>query len=101
MSSAECCQPSEKTVPRDDKAKLIARVNRIAGQVNGVGRMLDEDRYCVDVLTQIAAAKSALDALALQLLERHARGCVSSAITQGDGANAIAELLEVIRKLRG
>jgi len=100
MSSAECCQESHKTVIREDKAKLVARLKRISGQVGGITRMVEEDRYCVDILTQVAAAKSALDALALQLLESHARGCVSSAIREGDGEAAIAELVDVIKKIR-
>lgn len=56
--------------------KLKARVNRIAGQVAGVQRMLDEDRYCVDVLNQIAAVRSALDALGIEVLSAHLESCV-------------------------
>ena len=61
-------------VPRNGAAK---RLNRIEGQVRGIGRMIDDDRYCVDVLTQVSAVQAALDALALQLLEHHLHGCVS------------------------
>jgi DNA-binding FrmR family transcriptional regulator len=60
--------------------------------------MIDEDRYCVDVLTQIAAVQSALDALARKLLEHHLHGCVAQAVRSGDGAAAIDEALAVIRK---
>ena len=56
--------------------KLVARVKRIAGQVAGVERMLDEKRYCVDILNQIAAVRSALDALGVELLTRHLESCV-------------------------
>lgn len=56
--------------------KIKARVNRIAGQVAGIQRMVDEDRYCVDVLNQIAAVRSALDALGIELLSRHLECCV-------------------------
>ena len=56
--------------------KLRTRVNRIAGQVAGVQRMIDEDRYCVDVLHQIAAVRSALDSLGVELLTRHLESCV-------------------------
>src|SRR4051812_13117580 len=56
--------------------KVRTRVNRIAGQVAGIGRMIDEDRYCVDVLHQIAAVRSALDALGVELLTRHLESCV-------------------------
>lgn len=56
--------------------QIKARVNRIAGQVNGIGRMVDEGRYCIDILNQIAAARSALDALGVALLTRHLEHCV-------------------------
>ncbi|HJZ91645.1 MAG TPA: metal-sensitive transcriptional regulator [Gemmataceae bacterium] len=58
------------------RKKLLTRVNRIAGQVVGVQRMVDEDRYCVDVLHQIAAIRSALDSLGVELLTRHLESCV-------------------------
>ena len=58
------------------RKKRTARMNRIAGQVAGVQRMIDEDRYCVDVLHQIAAVRSALDSLGVELLTRHLESCV-------------------------
>jgi DNA-binding FrmR family transcriptional regulator len=57
--------------------KLLTRANRIAGQVAGVQRMLQEDRYCVDILHQIAAVRSALDSLGVELLTRHLESCVA------------------------
>ena len=60
--------------------------------------MVEDDRYCVDVLIQVAAVQSALDALARKLLEHHLHGCVKHAIRSGDGDAAIAEALAVIRK---
>jgi DNA-binding FrmR family transcriptional regulator len=82
--------------PRKDA--LMKRLNRIEGQVRGVARMIEEDRYCVDILTQISALRSALDAVAMQLLEDHTQGCVKTAIRSGDGEAAIAELMAVVRK---
>ncbi|MGN2391906.1 metal-sensitive transcriptional regulator [Pelomicrobium sp. G1] len=76
----------------------MKRLNRIEGQVRGVARMIEEDRYCVDILIQISALRSALDAVAMQLLEDHTQGCVKTAIRSGDGEAAIAELMEVVRK---
>lgn len=58
------------------KKKVKGRINRISGQVNGVSRMIDEDRYCVDILNQIAAVRSALDALGVELLTNHIEGCM-------------------------
>ncbi len=57
-------------------APLTARVNRVAGQVAGIGRMIEDERYCVDILNQIAAARSALDALGVEILTRHLESCV-------------------------
>jgi len=84
-------------VPRNDRAALAARLKRIEGQVRGVARMVDDDRYCIDVITQVSAVRAALDALALQLLEGHLHGCVHHAIESGDGQRAIDESIEVIR----
>jgi DNA-binding FrmR family transcriptional regulator len=58
------------------RKKIRARVNRINGQINGVGKMIDEDRYCLDILDQIAAVRSALDALGVELLTSHLETCV-------------------------
>jgi CsoR family transcriptional regulator, copper-sensing transcriptional repressor len=85
-------------VARTDGAALTKRINRIEGQVRGIGKMLAEDRYCIDVLTQVSAVQAALDALALQLLEHHLHGCVQHAVKSGDGDRAIDEALTVIRK---
>jgi DNA-binding FrmR family transcriptional regulator len=59
-----------------ERKKVKARVNRIAGQVNGIQRMIDEDRYCVDILNQISAVRSALDALGVEMLTSHIESCV-------------------------
>ena len=90
--------PAHPLVARANKTGLGKRLNRIEGQVRGIGRMIDEDRYCIDVLTQVSAVQSALDALALQLLEHHLHGCVQHAVKSGEGDRAIEEALGVIRK---
>lgn len=79
-------------------AAVLKRLNRIAGQVRGVTGMVEQGRYCVDILTQIAAIQSALDAVAMQLLEHHTHGCVQSAIRSGHGDESIAELMEVVKR---
>ena len=83
---------------RSHDVALGKRINRIEGQVRGIGGMLVDGRYCIDILTQVSAVQSALDALALQLLEHHLHGCVQSAVKSGDGDAAIDEALAVIRK---
>jgi CsoR family transcriptional regulator, copper-sensing transcriptional repressor len=69
--------------PGRDKVK--ARLSRIAGQVAGLQKMVDEDRYCVDILTQLAAVRSALDAVGVQLLTDHVEHCVAGAHEHGGG----------------
>jgi len=91
-------RPAHPLVARGNKTGLAKRLNRIEGQVRGIGRMIDEDRYCIDVLTQVSAVQSALDALALQLLEHHLHGCVQHAVRSGEGDRAMEEALGVIRK---
>mgnify|MGYP001608863112 CR=1 FL=1 len=88
-----------RRVVQPHKALLLARLNRIEGQVRGVASMIEQDRYCVDVLTQISAIQSALDSAALQLLKDHTQGCVRAAIKSGQGEHAIEELMQVVRKL--
>ncbi|MDE2360441.1 MAG: metal-sensitive transcriptional regulator, partial [Betaproteobacteria bacterium] len=71
-----CAHPAHPAVARPAEAAkaLATRINRIEGQIRGIGRMIEEDRYCVDILTQVAAVQSALDALGLKLLEHHLHG---------------------------
>ena len=68
----------------DDKQALLARLRRAEGQVRGIARMVDEDAYCIDILTQISATTAALESVALGLLEDHLRHCVVDAARQGD-----------------
>jgi DNA-binding FrmR family transcriptional regulator len=89
---------SAARVAQPHRAALLRRLNRISGQVRGVAGMIEEERYCVDVLTQIAAIRSALDAVAMQLLEDHAHGCVHSAIRAGRGNEAVDEFMAVVKR---
>ncbi|WP_034639343.1 metal-sensitive transcriptional regulator [Chitinilyticum aquatile] len=84
---------------RANKDALIKRINRINGQVSAVGRMIDEDRYSIDILHQVTAARNALDALSLQLLEEHARLSVEAAIGSKKSDAAVEEVLKVVRQL--
>ncbi|MCO7202388.1 metal-sensitive transcriptional regulator [Microbacterium sp. CnD16-F] len=67
----------------DDKQALLARLRRAEGQVRGIARMVDEDAYCIDILTQVSAATKALESVALTLLEDHLGHCVAQATAQG------------------
>jgi DNA-binding FrmR family transcriptional regulator len=79
-----------------DKDALINRLHRIEGQVRGIERMVSEERYCIDILTQISAATTALDTLALKLLEGHVNSCVANALASGDEEAAAAKSKELI-----
>ena len=81
------------------RRKVTARVNRIGGQVAGIRRMIDEDKYCVDVVTQVAAIQAALDKVSLGLLDGHIRGCVREEIRSGGGEDKVDELLEVMDRV--
>ncbi|WP_028448964.1 MULTISPECIES: metal-sensitive transcriptional regulator [Chitinibacter] len=86
---------------RENKDQLIKRLNRIVGQVSGITRMIEEDRTSSEVLNQVAAARSALDALALILLEQQTQDCIAQALKAGKADAAVADLLQVIKKVRG
>ncbi len=85
----------------DKKAAVQQRLRRVEGQVRGVQRMVDDDAYCVDVLTQISAATKALQAVALELLDQHLAHCVADAIGEGGTAaeEKIAEASAAIARL--
>jgi DNA-binding FrmR family transcriptional regulator len=84
---------------KSHKAQVQARLRRIEGQIRGVQKMVDENRYCIDVLTQVGAAKAALDAVALLLLQDHTEHCVVEAIQAGDGSQKVRELNEAVERL--
>ena len=84
-----------------DKAALVKRLHRIEGQVRGIERMVEDDRYCIDVLTQIAAVSTALESLAFRILDEHVNHCVAGALASGDEDDArtkTEELLEAVRR---
>ena len=82
-----------------DKDRLIKRLARVEGQVRGVARMVEEDRYCIDVLTQISAVQAALDKVALGLLDDHTRHCVVGAQDAGLRDARTEELLAAVARL--
>src|SRR4051812_27677462 len=84
------------TAKKDDVGK---RLRRVEGQVRGIARMVEEDAYCIDVLTQVSAATKALEAVALGLLEDHLHHCVAEAIAAGGGEEKITEAAAAVRRL--
>lgn len=84
-----------------DKENYARRLRRIEGQVRGIGKMIDEDKYCIDVLTQISAVTSALQSVALGLLDEHLNHCVSHAVAEGgdEAERKLAEASAAIARL--
>ena len=84
-----------------DKAKVLARLRRVEGQVHAISQMVEDDKYCIDILTQIAASNSALKAVALLLLDDHLAHCVRSATQQGGDVaeEKLTEASQAIKRL--
>ncbi|MBR2930158.1 MAG: metal-sensing transcriptional repressor [Clostridia bacterium] len=95
---AECCKKRKKLREPDEMRALENRLKRIEGQVRGVRTMLEEEAYCVDVLTQVSAISSALDAFTRQLLASHIRSCVVEDIKAGR-EDAPDELVDLVGRL--
>ncbi len=94
-----CCR--YKATPRDPESlkKLQSRLNRMIGQLSGIGRMLDENRYCGDILTQIAAVESALQSFGYIVLQEHMETCVADEIRAGN-SKSLEEVMTLIKKLK-
>ncbi|WP_082043614.1 metal-sensitive transcriptional regulator [Mobilicoccus massiliensis] len=102
LTSADAVQttaPDAESAPaapgyHDQKAAHLARLKRIEGQVRGIAKMIEDDRYCIDILTQVSAATSALKSVSLGLLDEHMAHCVVAAAREG-GAEQETKLREV------
>ncbi|MGL5560886.1 MAG: metal-sensitive transcriptional regulator [Paraclostridium sp.] len=91
----------KKLAKNNDKEAIIKRLNRIEGQVKGIQKMVEDERYCVDILVQISAIRSAINRVGNIILENHIKGCVSNSIKEGDTQESeelISELMETINK---
>ena len=93
----ECCKKKKERSPEEYK-RLINRLNRIAGQVNGIRRMVENDAYCTDILVQAAAVSAALNAFNRELLSSHIRSCVAENVRAGND-EVIDELLDTLKRL--
>lgn len=81
-----------------DKDALIVRMRRVEGQARGIQRMIEDDRYCPDIIQQLTALSHAVDEVALILLQDHIEGCVADCIHEGRGTEMIDELMTIIRR---
>ncbi len=84
-----------------NKKALQDRLRRIEGQVRGLQRMVDEDTYCIDILTQVNSVNAALKAVGMGLLDAHVRHCVRESIEQGQGDEKVEELMAAVGRLAG
>lgn len=96
---AACCR--RKNTPRDEqsKRKLLNRLSRMIGQLGGIKKMVEEDRYCGDILMQVAAVESALQAFGYVVLQDHMETCVVEQIQSGNTA-IVDEAIELVKKLK-
>ena len=94
-----CAKDRKKLRSAEEKKALTSRVNRIAGQMGGVGRMIEGDRYCVDILIQLAAIEKAVKSLSSLLLEEHLKSCLIEHIQAGD-LSVADEIVELFRKFQ-
>ncbi len=100
MPCVKCENTGHKTKVRDDKEyrDLINRLKRIEGQVRGIEKMIENDAYCTDVLTQVIAARSALNSFSKVLLANHVKTCVTNDIKEGR-EETVDELVELLQKM--
>ena len=101
LVSEQLCHCHQKATPRrKEELKILKnRLNRIVGKLNGIGKMLDENRYCGDILMQTAAAESALQSFAYLILQEHMETCVVEEIGKGN-LKVIEETVELVKKLK-
>lgn len=100
MHTSEC-ECRKKATPRDEisKKQLYDRISRMTGQLGGIKKMIEEDRYCGDILNQVAAVQNALQAFGYCLLQDHMESCVTQKIKDGD-KQVIKETVDLIKKLK-
>ncbi len=83
------------------KKELQDRLRRIEGQIRGLQRMVDEDKYCIDILTQVNSAVAALKAVGMGLLDDHVRSCVKESLERGNGDEKVEELISAVARFAG
>lgn len=101
LNKESCLECRTKKTPRSEKElkQLQNRLNRMIGQLNGISRMLDENRYCGDILTQVAAVESALQSFGYTVLAEHMKTCVAEEIRKGND-QIMEEAVELVKKLK-
>ena len=85
-------------ITEPEKKNLLERFSRIEGQIRGVRKMIEDQRYCPDILNQVAAVRRALDSVSLKVIESHMNTCVSNAIRKNKGKDSISELIDTVER---
>ena len=94
-----CCRLKSKPRSEEQKKALVSRINRLTGQMNGIKKMIEEDRYCDDVLLQLSAIDKAVKSLATIILEEHMRTCLIEDVQKGNTA-VVDEVVELFRRFQ-
>lgn len=97
MEEKNCCH-QKKIRSKEERRKLLNRISRIEGQVRGIKKMLENDAYCIDVITQVSAINAALNSLNKVLLSEHLRTCVAQDVANGNGEK-LEEIVDTLQKL--
>ena len=96
----DCCCEVKKTIrSEEDKKALIIRLNRLIGQMNGIKKMIEEDRYCDDVLIQLAAVDKGIKSISSVILDKHIHSCVVESIKEGN-IEVVDEIVELFRRFQ-
>lgn len=98
MTDNNCCCCKTKHREEDELKKLINRLNRIEGQIRGIKKMVEDDRYCIDIITQVSATNAALNAFNKELLAQHIKSCVVEDVQSGN-TEKIDELCSTLQKI--
>ena len=96
---SQICDCRHKHRSEKEEKDLINRLNRLEGQIRGIKAMVQDERYCTDILVQVSAVQSALNSFATKLLSNHIKTCVAQEIEDGNGDDAINELCDTIKKM--
>jgi CsoR family transcriptional regulator, copper-sensing transcriptional repressor len=94
-------RPRGKPAYARDRSQLLRRLARIEGQVRGIARMVEREEYCIDILQQTAALRSAMDGVTMMLMEDHVAGCLATAVRTGDAEAYTEEVMDVVRRSMG
>ena len=97
--SCEMCEVKTKKRSEDEKKNLITRINRISGQLNGIKSMIEDDRYCGDILTQLLAVEKSVRAISNIILDNHMHSCLIEHIEKGD-YSIVDEISELVRRFQ-